>query len=413
MLAPVSLFHSHKERLVAFACLLVLFGANLALEFFHYERFFSHKKRFTSARVLAQYPKGSYTVLKLRSEDGVAFYTSTKEPIKDLRTRRVEVLLFRPRRVPSFWKFLRGFYIPSYILRLYPADTLREILFRKIAIQHSKPFFRDLFGALYLAVPLTKEERAHINLYGIAHLVAISGFHLGLLAAVVTFVFAWGMRWFWQRMWPHANIYFYAGLLSIAFAFGYLVLLGPLPALLRSFAMMVVGFFLGFRHVRLLSFETLFWVVAVLVALFPKLLFSIGFLLSVAGVFYIYLFVHIFRFSGIVSLVALNLWLFVTMLPFSLHFFHQWSPLQLFAPLLSLLFVLFYPLSIILHLAGFGGVLDGALHFLLREPAFTRVEFPSWLLGVYVLLSLLAIRKRIFVAVVIAIVVIFLIYHVA
>ena len=411
MLQSVPLFSNYKERAFALVALFLLFGFNLFLEYRGYTKFFDQKRRFVAAEVLNQYKKPDRTILKFQSQ-GVIFYSSSKEDLKDLRSRRVVLLLFRPRKIPSFWQYLSGFYMPSYIVRVYPADSIKEQFLQKIALQHTKPFFKDLFGALYLAKQLTKEERKYINLFGIAHLIAISGFHLGLLVFLVSFIVVLGLKPLWQRVFPYRNIVKFATMVSIVAALIYIMLLGPLPALLRSFVMIVAAFFLAYRHIKVLSFESLFWVVLLLLVLFPRLLFSIGFLLSVAGVFYIYLFLHLFRFRSWLSIVFINLWLYVTMLPFSLYLFHQWSYYQFLSPLLSLLFILFYPVSLLLHLFSLGGMLDQFLKFLQFKAAFIYLDFPFWLFLLYIGLSLLAIKIKRATIFAVAIPVVFLVYHI-
>jgi competence protein ComEC len=72
------------------------------------------------------------------------------------------------------------------------------------------------------------------------------------------------------------------------------------------------------------------------------------------------------------------------------------SPWQHLSPLLSLGFVLFYPLAILLHLLGIGGCLDPLLQWLWHLPG-GSVEFrslPVWTLPLYIALALMAVRSR-------------------
>jgi len=69
--------------------------------------------------------------------------------------------------------------------------------------------------------------------------------------------------------------------------------------------------------------------------------------------------------------------------------------LQLYSPLLSLIFTLFYPISIFFHLLGVGGIFDSYLQELFSLPTHT-VAFTlekSYLFG-YLTLSLLSIYSR-------------------
>ena len=54
--------------------------------------------------------------------------------------------------------------------------------------------------------------------------------------------------------------------------------------------MLIIGFILHDRGFKIISMQTLFLTMAILIAFFPRLAFSIGFYLSIFGVFYIFLF---------------------------------------------------------------------------------------------------------------------------
>ena len=160
--------------------------------------------------------------------------------------------------------------------------------------------------------------------------------------------------------------------------------------------MLVVGFFLFTRWIDLFSFGTLAVTITLLLALFPSLLFSIGFWFSVAGVFYIYLFLHHFRhLHPVLILVLLNFFIFAAMLPVVHSVFEKFTFYQLLSPLLSLLFALFYPAAILLHLIGQGSLLDPGMAWLF-DTEMTRLELSVSLpfLLFYLLLSLLATLNR-------------------
>jgi len=65
------------------------------------------------------------------------------------------------------------------------------------------------------------------------------------------------------------------------------------------------------------------------------------------------------------------------------------TPLQLLSPFLSLLFSAFYPLSMLLHLLGIGGVFDTPLlQLFMMNSSANSVVLPSLFTGSYLLLSL-------------------------
>jgi competence protein ComEC len=134
-----------------------------------------------------------------------------------------------------------------------------------------------------------------------------------------------------------------------------------------------------------------------LVVLFPFLLVSLSFWLSVAGVFYIFLLLQYFMSANkwLMSLVVIPLGIFILMLPVVHGIFGMTSVYQLSSPLLSLLFVPFYPLVMGLHLFGWGASLDTVLLGLFSLPQ-QGVEalLSPWVVVWYVGLSIGAIWSR-------------------
>ena len=99
-----------------------------------------------------------------------------------------------------------------------------------------------------------------------------------------------------------------------------------------------------------------------LLVVFPKMLASLAFWFSVLGVFYIFLLLRKFdEANRYLMTLIISFGIFVLMLPIVHMIFPLTSTLQLYSPLLSLGFSLFYPLSIVLHIVGFGGAFDGWL----------------------------------------------------
>ena len=137
----------------------------------------------------------------------------------------------------------------------------------------------------------------------------------------------------------------------------------------------------------------------VLVALFPSLIVSLSFWLSVAGVFYIFLLLQYSKGVQvwIISLIYIPLGIFVLILPVVHSIFPVTSLYQLLSPLLSLLFVPFYPLVMTLHLLGLGDLFDTTLLALFKMPQNSiEVLFPLWAMLVYIGLSIGAIWSKIF-----------------
>ncbi len=161
----------------------------------------------------------------------------------------------------------------------------------------------------------------------------------------------------------------------------------------------LLGFLACFFGVRLLSFKLLILACCIAIALLPKLLFSVGFLLSVCGVWYIFLFLKhtqaFFKTSSFLmrsfQVISLSALIFLNMLIIAHAFFPMFSPYQLFSIPLGLIFIVFFPLSLLLHAVGLGSLLDPILNMPLMIPTIS-ISSPLWLLGVHLFLTILSAR---------------------
>jgi competence protein ComEC len=161
--------------------------------------------------------------------------------------------------------------------------------------------------------------------------------------------------------------------------------------------MVLVGWIVLLLGMELLSFTFLTTIVLILVAFFPSMIVSLSFGLSVAGVFYIFLLLQYSKGvkTWVISLVFIPIRIFVLMLPIVHSVFGVTNMYQLLSPLLSLLFVPFYPLVMVLHLLGFGSLFDTVLLNLFNMPQeSTEAFFPIWMMLGYIGLSIGAIWSK-------------------
>ncbi len=392
----VPLFANYKERIIVFFILLSIFILNLSYEFYKYQKLTSNRFYETKAEVLNQYRKNGHFVLKLKSSDGFIFYTTSKEDLKDLTGRFVDILLIKTKFNITFLNYLKNFYTVSYIKRVLPDISLKEKISKFISSQHKSKNSDALYNALFIAKPISYELREKLSFLGISHLIAISGFHIGLIAAFLFFLFYLFYKPLQQKFFPYRNRVVDGMIFVSIMSFLYVYFLGEVASVLRAYIMMITAFFLYYRHIKILSFETLFWVVLLILANFVKLLFSIGFWLSVAGVFYIYLFLHYFsHLKKWQIFILLNIWVYFAMIPITHIFFENFSYMQFLSPLLSMFFVIFYPLSLLMHILGFGAVFDETIDkLLLIEYEKLYFKTPVWFLIIYLLISLFSIYKK-------------------
>jgi len=367
------LFETKQSFVWTLGILLLLFFLRLGWEYHHYREFVSKPFYFTRADVVSAYTKQKknhrYQVLKLHSEEGLDFYTTTHRK-KDLSRYRLRVQIFPDERIP-FWDYLGTFYIKSRIKTLQKYPTVpKEKLEESVAAQHSEPMLQAFYNAIFFATPLPKALREQIAKLGISHLVALSGFHLGILWGLVYGLFYLIYRFFQQRFFPYRHALADVGAVTLLMLGLYLWFVEFPPSLLRSYAMVVSGWIVLLMGIELLSFSFLAVILLLLLVLFPSLSVSLAFWLSVSGVFYIFLLLHYGRHlkGWIVSFFLIPFGIFLLMLPVVHSIFPLTSRYQLFSPFLSLLFIPFYPFVMLLHLLGAGGVLDGVLWWLFSLP---------------------------------------------
>ncbi len=395
MIARPELFRG-RDFFYALLGFFLIFLFSLSFEYFSYKKFASQENVTLTCKVLNQYEKSgfaNYYMLKLDCGE-VNIYTAKGLKIGEVmeKTIRAEFDLSRL----DFLGYLKGFYAKSKDFQVKNEESFKAKLNASIASQHKNKDIATIYKALYTAGPQDLQLRQKLSSLGVSHLMAISGFHLGVLSGVLFFLFGWIYRPIAGRFFPyrHANrdLFFVVAI----FLFAYVWFLDFTPSLIRSFGMLVVGYFLYDRGLKIISMQTLFLTLLLLVALFPRLLFSLAFWLSASGVFYIFLFLHHFsRINKFVIFVLLSIFVYLAMLPFSLYIFGIFSLSHPLSILWSALFSIFYPLSILLHVSGFGGVFDVWLVKLLSLGEVTNsLHVSSFIFYFHVVLSLLAIKWK-------------------
>ncbi|GAA9341486.1 ComEC/Rec2 family competence protein [Helicobacter pylori] len=389
-----------KEYLLCGVILSLLLAINLYLEYLNYQKLDFSKPTSLNAQILLQYPKTkdqkTYFVLKLQSK-GMIFYTTIKEPLKNLQYRHAQ--FFGRIKSCSFLESLKSCFFQTYSFSLTRKQDFKSHLRHFIDNAHSNALMGNLYRALFIGDSLNKDLRDRANALGINHLLAISGFHLGILSTSVYFLFSLFYTPLQKRYFPYRNAFYDIGVLVWVFLLGYLLLLDFLPSFFRAFLMGLLGFLACFFGVRLLSFKLLILACCIAIALLPKLLFSVGFLLSVCGVWYIFLFLKhtqaFFKSSSFLmrsfQAISLSALVFLNMLIIAHAFFPMFSPYQLFSIPLGLIFIVFFPLSLFLHAVGLGSLLDRILNMPLAIPTIS-VFSPLWLLGVHLFLTILSVR---------------------
>lgn len=394
----LELFSNTKQKVIFTLCCILIFFLSLWKIYGDYQSYLSDVNYEIIAQVKSQYTKvknkREYFVLRVQDTEGYYFYITSFLDLKSLVNR--EIRIYGKMKQCSFFEFLRSCYFSTYNIALMPQEGFKAKLQDFIDRQHQDIRHSMLYRALFFADSLSKEYRDRVNALGIAHLVAISGFHLGILSSLLFLIFAPVYGFFHKRFFTYRNRIYDLGAIVLFFMFLYLILLDFQASFLRAFAMSVFGFLLFFGNMRIISFEMLFVVASCILAIFPRLIFNVGFVLSVSGVFYILLILrHFPKMPWYLWIAVFNSSIFFLMGIIVHFYFPYFSFYQYLSIVLSIVFVVFFPLMLFLHGILLGGIIDSFLDMFLSTQ-FRVIEFytPWFLLVSYVLLSFFAIFSK-------------------
>lgn len=403
-----TLIINKKHYFIIFIVLIAVFCLQVHLKFLDFCEFLeqdSYELKINNNYLKTKNNK-SYYVLALAYKD-VLIYTTTK---KEIKSNQIS-LKFAAKNKLNFYEYLQArFYLPSYALE--ELDEIKENAFVSYFInQHENLTMKQFFGALFFAKSISKDLRDSVNYYGIAHLLAISGYHLGLIYSIFFFIFSIIYKYFQKRFFPYRSIHFDLGIIIFIILALYFYEIGLVASYFRSFIMAILGFYFIIRAIKILSFSHLFLAFFICIAINPSFLFNVGFFFSCLGVFYIFLFIYHFNANSLTKLICLELSTFFAMVAPVLYFFPLLSFQQLLGIILTPIFVIFYPLVLFLHIINLGDLLDKYLLIFLDFKMFAinfKLEFKYFF--IYLILSFLSIFHRYLAIFVISLNLIFFIY---
>lgn len=394
--------YNYREFFFFFLYFLLIFLLNTYYEYKNYQNFKISKHIFLKENiVLAHYTKENknnkrYQVLKLKNRN-FTFYTTSYKELNLKNNDSVSLRIINTNI--SFKNYLsKVFYAPSYDIKIN-----KEYLKNKEKIidffinQHQNQKMKEFFGALFFAKNISNNLRMDVNFYGISHLIAISGFHLALIYGFVFLISKPIYGFFHKRFFPYRNLKYDISIFIFIILISYIYFIGLVPSYLRSLSMVLLGFYFLIKNIKILSFSFLLLALMLCISIFPHLLFNIGFFFSALGVFYIYLYLHHFKnkFHKITHIIFLNIWTFLAMVIPVLYFFPLISFQQFFSIPLSVLFGLFYPISLILHLLSYGDIFDFILISLFDIKFHSiNLHISWWIFYIYLSLSFLSIFNK-------------------
>ncbi|MEA3228065.1 MAG: ComEC/Rec2 family competence protein [Campylobacterota bacterium] len=374
LLKEVELFSSKKDLFQFFLLLLFIFSYSLLIEYNNYKQLIQFDSALIDATVIKQYPKTKltktgktkhYQVLKLKTSSSTIFYTTQSKKLQDIKGKKITLELWF--KEISFYQYMTTFFGYSHIIDIEKTESFKQKLNHFIEKSHTNKDITYIYQALYTATPLTKELQTTFSSLGVSHLLAISGFHLGVLSTLLFFLIKYPYKFLQNRYFPYRNSTMDIFIIVAVVELLYLLFLDSPASLLRAFTMLIIGFVLYDRGLKIISMQTLSLTILIILTFAPRLFFSLGFWLSVAGVFYIFLFlIHFKQLHKVWQFILVPLWVYLMMLPLSLYLFGSFSLYHPLSILWTSLFTLFYPLSIFLHLFGFATLLDSSLIWLLH-----------------------------------------------
>jgi len=399
-LESLKLINNKKEWFYFSFLLLCIFFFTITKEYSFWKELTSDEIYQTTGKIVHIYPKEDKkslnNIAKIETEH-FTFFTPIPKNLPLKKTDTISLIVVSQKI--TFYDYMKGFFAPSFSIELIPSSlSIVENIHKQVREQHANDAIGDFYNTLFFATPLDKSIQNLCAIYGIAHVVAISGFHLSIISVVLFFILRLLYSPLHQKYFPYRNKKMDILIVITIILFIYLLAINLVPSFLRSFVMFLFGLFLLRSNIKLFSFGSLAFVVLMIIAFFPKLLFSLSLWFSVAGVFYIFLYIHYFStMNKYVSFLFFNFWIFFAINPITHFFFGTTAMVQLFSPFITIGFIVFYPLELLLHLIGLGDILDRFLEFwIATDPKYTLVFTPIWLFGIHIIISLLAIWYKFF-----------------
>ncbi|MGJ0351725.1 ComEC/Rec2 family competence protein [Aliarcobacter cryaerophilus] len=383
-----------KNSLFFTLFLLFVFMINILFNYLSYKEL---KKEYifeTKAEVLNIYPKEKFDVIKLKG-DGFEFFASFS---KDENIKKLDFLnvVFDTRNI-TFYTYLKGFFTKIlYFERGEKNNSVKEKIIKNIEENHDDFMIRELFNALFLAIPVSSQLRDIITAYGIAHVVALSGFHIVVLSFIIYWILYFPYSFLQNRYFPYRNRRFDILLITMAILFYYLILTDIVPSLLRAFVLFSLGLYLLRSNIKVISYLTLFYTFLIVIALFPQYIFNIGFWFSIFAVFYIYLFIQHFKNGNKILLyIFFNIWMFLIFNPIVHFFFAQTAIEQFYSIPITIFFTIFYPLEIVAHIFNISSYFDDYLKIFLENKIYVYEVFtPLYFFILYILFSFFSIWSK-------------------
>ena len=390
-------FENHNKQLALTLFLLFIFLINLSIEYNKYLDFIDEEVYEVKAEVLNIYEKPTNNILRLKSQNFDFFANINKsEDIKKSDMLSMAIISLDV----SFLDYLKGFYAKIiYFNKIEKTPKFIDKIIIKINSNHEDEMIKELFQTLFLGTSISKELRDICTNYGISHVIALSGFHLAVLSFTIYWVLYFPYSFFHQKYFSYRNKKYDLILISLVILFYYLILTDIIPSLLRAFVMLILTIYFFRSNIKIVSYTNLFFTFLIVIALFPKFLFSLGFWFSIIAVFYIFLFIQYFKnLNKYFQIIFFNVWMFLVFNPIVHFYFPQTTYEQFLSIIINILFPIFYVFEIVAHIFGFAIYFDDFIKdFLSYKMNVFSVETPFYFLLIYMICSIASVfNKKIF-----------------
>jgi len=383
-----------KQELIFIASLVFILIFNILFEYKKYLDFKKENIFSVKANIVNLYTKEKFDILKLKSKN-FDFFASINKNENIVKNDFIKATI--DTRNINFIAYLKGFYTKILFFdKLEKKPHIKDKIIEKIEKNHINPQIIELFSTLFLATSVSKELRDIFTNYAISHVVALSGFHLVVLSFVIYWLLYFPYRFFQNIYFPYRNRKFDILLITMAILFYYLILTNIIPSLLRAFVMYCLGIYLLRSNIKILSYMTLFYTFLIIIALFPKYIFSIGFWFSIFAVFYIYLFIQYFKnYNKWFLFIFFNIWMFLIFNPIVHFYFPQTSFEQFYSIPITIFFNIFYPLEILAHIFGAAHYFDKYIEIFLEYKFYVYEVFtPLYFYIIYLIISFISIFSK-------------------
>ena len=385
---------NYNKKLALIFFLIFIFLINLSIEYNKYLDFIDEEVYEVKAEVLNIYEKPKNNILRLKTQNFDFFANIDKsEEVRKSEMLNIAIISLNI----SFYDYLKGFYATTiYFDKIEKTPKFIDKIIEKINSNHEDEMIKELFQTLFLGTTISKELRDICTNYGISHVIALSGFHLAVLSFTIYWVLYFPYSFFHQKYFSYRNKKYDLILISLVILFYYLILTDIIPSLLRAFVMLILTIYFLRSNIKIVSYTNLFFTFLIVIALFPKFLFSLGFWFSIIAVFYIFLFIQYFKnLNKYFQIIFFNVWMFLVFNPIVHFYFPQTTYEQFLSIIINILFAIFYVFEIVAHIFGFAIYFDGFIKdFLSYKMNVFSVETPFYFLLIYMIFSLISVFNK-------------------